>query len=70
MTTPTAAASTASADLTGAFRGIWPALLTPLDERLNVDHGKFAAHCKSLLARGCRGVTPFGTTGEGPSFSV
>ena len=70
MTTTTAASTASSADLTGAFRGIWPALLTPLDASLNIDHGKFAAHCKSLLARGCRGVTPFGTTGEGPSFSV
>jgi 4-hydroxy-tetrahydrodipicolinate synthase len=55
---------------TGAFRGIWPALLTPLDADLNIDHAKLAAHCKSLIARGCRGVTMFGTTGEGPSFSL
>ncbi|WP_309684035.1 dihydrodipicolinate synthase family protein [Polaromonas sp.] len=53
-----------------AFRGIWPALLTPLDADLSIDHAKFAAHCKSLIARGCPGVTPFGTTGEGPSFSM
>ncbi|CAN5493694.1 dihydrodipicolinate synthase family protein [soil metagenome] len=70
MTNTPLASTLSSADLTGSFRGIWPALLTPLDEQLNVDHGKFAAHCKSLLARGCCGVTPFGTTGEGPSFSV
>jgi len=54
----------------GAFRGIWPALLTPLHADLSIDHDKFAAHCQSLLARGCPGVTPFGTTGEGPSFSL
>jgi len=53
-----------------AFRGIWPALLTPLNADLSIDHAKFAAHCKSLIARGCPGVTPFGTTGEGPSFSM
>ncbi|UUZ63430.1 dihydrodipicolinate synthase family protein [Polaromonas sp. P1-6] len=53
-----------------AFRGIWPALLTPLNADLSIDHTKFAAHCKSLIARGCPGVTPFGTTGEGPSFSM
>ena len=53
-----------------AFRGIWPALLTPLHADLSIDHAKFAAHCKSLIARGCPGVTPFGTTGEGPSFSL
>ena len=53
-----------------AFRGIWPALLTPLDADLNIDHTRFAAHVKSLLQLGAGGVTPFGTTGEGPSFSV
>ncbi|MES2974548.1 MAG: dihydrodipicolinate synthase family protein [Pseudomonadota bacterium] len=68
MTVPSSAAS--STDLTGAFRGIWPALLTPLKADLSIDHAKFAAHCKSLIARGCRGVTVFGTTGEGPSFSL
>ena len=52
------------------FTGIWPALLTPLTETLDVDIPKFAAHCRALLDAGCTGVTPFGTTGEGPSFSV
>ncbi|ABE44136.1 dihydrodipicolinate synthase family protein [Polaromonas sp. JS666] len=53
-----------------AFRGIWPALLTPLHADLSIDHAKLAAHCKSLIASGCPGVTAFGTTGEGPSFSL
>ncbi len=60
MTTPTAI----------AFRGIWPALLTPLTASLDIDIPAFAAHSLQLLAAGCTGVTPFGTTGEGPSFSV
>lgn len=55
---------------TSSFRGIWPALLTPLTADLDIDHAKFAAHCKALIARGCPGVTAFGTTGEGPSFSM
>jgi 4-hydroxy-tetrahydrodipicolinate synthase len=53
-----------------AFRGIWPALLTPLKADLSIDHARFAAHCNSLIATGCPGVTAFGTTGEGASFSV
>lgn len=53
-----------------AFYGIWPAMLTPLDESLNIDHAKLAAHAQSLLRAGCGGVTIFGTTGEGPSFSL
>jgi 4-hydroxy-tetrahydrodipicolinate synthase len=52
------------------YRGVWPALLTPLDARLNIDHSAFAAHSRALLEAGCTGVTPFGTTGEGPSFTV
>lgn len=50
--------------------GIWPALLTPLNADLSIDHGRLVAHAKRLLAAGCGGVTPFGTTGEGPSFGV
>lgn len=52
------------------FSGIWPALMTPLAASLEVDHPKFAAHAHALLRAGCGGITPFGTTGEGPSFSV
>lgn len=53
-----------------AWAGLWPALLTPLDAALAIDLPTFAAHAQALLAAGCTGVTPFGTTGEGPSFSV
>ena len=53
-----------------AFSGIWPALLTPLAADLAVDAARFVAHAQALLAAGCTGVTPFGTTGEGTSFSV
>jgi 4-hydroxy-tetrahydrodipicolinate synthase len=53
-----------------SFRGIWPALLTPLRADLDIDTARFASHASALLAMGCGGVTPFGTTGEGPSFTV
>lgn len=52
------------------FDGIWPALLTPLDAQLRIDHAKLAAHALALIDGGCGGVTAFGTTGEGPSFSM
>lgn len=52
------------------FDGIWPALMTPLDAQLNIDHAKMAAHALALIKGGCGGVTAFGTTGEGPSFSM
>jgi|SRR5581483_900067 len=59
-----------TATTSGAFSGIWPALLTPLDAGLAIDHARFAEHARTLIAVGCGGVTPFGTTGEGPSFAV
>jgi 4-hydroxy-tetrahydrodipicolinate synthase len=45
-------------------------MLTPLDASGGVDHAMLVTHAKSLLARGVDGVAPFGTTGEGQSFSV
>ena len=66
----TAAATHGNTTAKVAFTGIWPALLTPLNADLSIDHSRLAAHCKKLLASGCKGVTPFGTTGEGPSFSI
>ncbi len=50
--------------------GIWPALMTPLRADGAIDQVTFTAHAQALIGAGCGGVTPFGTTGEGPSFSV
>lgn len=52
------------------IRGLWCAALTPLGRDGDVDRAKLAAHARALLANGVDGVVPFGTTGEGPSFSV
>jgi 4-hydroxy-tetrahydrodipicolinate synthase len=53
-----------------AVHGLWCAMLTPLDSSGGVDHGLMVAHARSLLDRGVDGVAPFGTTGEGQSFSL
>jgi len=50
--------------------GLWCALLTPLDRDGGVDHVRLARHATSLLAQGVDGIAPFGTTGEGQSFSL
>lgn len=50
--------------------GVWPAMLTPLRADGSIDTARLAAHARRLLTAGCSGVTLFGTTGEGPSFSV
>jgi 4-hydroxy-tetrahydrodipicolinate synthase len=53
-----------------AIRGVWCATLTPLSESGAPDHGRLADHVRRLFAAGVDGVAPFGTTGEGQSFSV
>lgn len=50
--------------------GIYAAVLTPLDKTLKINHKLLESHSFDLLQRGCVGVTLFGTTGEGPSFST
>lgn len=45
-------------------------MVTPLQADLRIDLPKLALHAQALLAQGCGGVTLFGTTGEGPSFTL
>jgi 4-hydroxy-tetrahydrodipicolinate synthase len=46
------------------------AVATPLTVDLAPDAALLIAHCRSLLAGGCDALALFGTTGEGPHFSV
>jgi 4-hydroxy-tetrahydrodipicolinate synthase len=50
--------------------GIYAASTTPLFANFNCDVETLVAHCQDLLNRGCQGIVLFGTTGEGPSFTV
>ena len=52
-----------------SLRGVWPAALTPFDARLGIDTAALIEHCRALLAAGCRGISLFGTTGEGTALS-
>jgi len=54
----------------GRVRGLWCATLTPLDRDGRVDAARLAAHARLLFSQAVDGIAPFGTTGEGPSFSV
>jgi 4-hydroxy-tetrahydrodipicolinate synthase len=51
-------------------RGVFAAVLTPLDRELEPDTAAFVAHCRWLLEQGCDGLVPIGTTGEANSLSV
>jgi 4-hydroxy-tetrahydrodipicolinate synthase len=52
------------------LRGIWAAVVTPIDASLTPDAAKATAYYRALLERGCDGVNLFGTTGEAMSFSA
>ncbi|AXL48786.1 dihydrodipicolinate synthase family protein [Paraburkholderia caffeinilytica] len=51
-------------------QGVLAAVTTPLDAANRVDVALLAQHSADLLRRGLHGITLFGTTGEGPSFTV
>ena len=53
-----------------AIHGLWPALLLPLLPDGELDTALAIAHAQRMLKAGCDGVTLFGTTGEGPAFTV
>ncbi len=54
----------------GTLRGVFAPTLTPVDEDLRIDVARWIEHSRTLLANGCDGLCPFGTTSEATSFSV
>lgn len=50
--------------------GLWAASATPVASDGSVDHAMLANHANRLVLRGCDGLVLFGTSGEGPSFSI
>lgn len=50
--------------------GVWSPAITPLRPDLSIDRERYVEHARWLLAKGCHGLTVFGTTGEANSFSV
>jgi len=53
-----------------APKGVLAAVLTPLRADLAPDIKEFVAFCRWLLAHGCTGLAPLGTTGEANSLSL
>jgi 4-hydroxy-tetrahydrodipicolinate synthase len=56
--------------LNADIHGLWPALLLPVSPSGALDPVRAIAHAKRMLAAACDGVTLFGTTGEGPAFTL
>lgn len=52
------------------LRGVYAAALTPLKDDLSPDLAALVRHYTWLLANGCDGLAPLGTTGEANSLSV
>lgn len=51
--------------------GVFAAIVTPFDPTsLAIDPGWMSRHLAYLRARGCDGIVPLGTNGEGPAMSV
>lgn len=50
------------------LRGVIAPILTPFDDNGEADPARYLAHAKWLLAEGCTGLAPFGTTGEATSL--
>ena len=51
------------------WQGVIPAITTPFDEQLNVDHPAHALHCTWMLDSGCTGVVALGSLGEGATLT-
>jgi len=52
------------------LRGIFAPTLTPFRADLSVDVDRWIEHSKHLLATGCHGLCPFGTTSEANSLGL
>ncbi len=50
--------------MTSGFRGVFPAMVTPMDSDENVDYCKLEALVEYLIGAGVHGLIPLGSTGE------
>lgn len=52
------------------WHGVIPAITTPFNADLSIDHGFFAEHCRILAEAGCTGLVPHGSLGESATLSM
>jgi 4-hydroxy-tetrahydrodipicolinate synthase len=52
------------------WQGVLPAITTPFNHDLSVDHGFLAEHCQWLINKGCKGLVAAGSLGEGATLSL
>jgi 4-hydroxy-tetrahydrodipicolinate synthase len=51
------------------WKGVMPAITTPFDDALQVDHALMAEQCRWLLENGCTGIVVLGSLGEGATLA-
>ncbi|MCE9673047.1 dihydrodipicolinate synthase family protein [Myxococcus stipitatus] len=52
------------------WNGVLPAITTPFNADLSVDHGAVRSHVQWLVSQGCTGIIPCGSLGEGSTLSL
>jgi 4-hydroxy-tetrahydrodipicolinate synthase len=52
------------------WKGILPAITTPFNEDMSVDHGFLAHHASWMIGEGCVGLVPLGSLGEGATLTI
>ena len=50
------------------WTGVMPAITTCFDQNYKIDHAFIAGHCQWLVQRGCAGIVPLGSLGEGSTL--
>ena len=51
------------------WTGVLPAITTPMQEDLSVDHKGLGDHCQWMLESGCKGIVALGSLGEGATLT-
>jgi 4-hydroxy-tetrahydrodipicolinate synthase len=51
------------------WEGVIPAITTPFNEDLSIDHALQAEHAEWMVDAGCAGIVPFGSLGEGATLT-
>ncbi|MFY1828920.1 dihydrodipicolinate synthase family protein [Myxococcus fulvus] len=51
------------------WSGVLPAITTPFNADLSVDHGAVRSHVQWLISQGCTGIIPCGSLGEGATLT-
>ncbi len=56
--------------MSSIWKGVLPAITTPFDEHLAVDHLFLKKHARWMIDEGCTGIVALGSLGESPTLSA